>query len=195
MATLIATGTGRSGTGYMSQLLDIGHEHTFTVEGIRHPMTHDSSVFASRYIDLHLGDAYKLHVVREPTACITSLARGPVFGLAEPVMANRYREWCRSQWPEVYGQPHPLLRAAWWWYVVNRHVEQYADETVQVETIVPEMVQRWTGLMGRPSHGAIERLLSLPSNVNSRPGANEVITWVELPPEVQQLAERYGYTP
>lgn len=199
MATLlIVTGTGRSGTKYTANLLGIGHERHFTSDGIKHPLGHDASVVAHRYIDMPFAAHwYVIHQVRDPRTCIPSLARGPVFAMTPPHddhWSMPYRSWCQNQWPEVYGQPTPLKRATWWWYCVNSHSEQHADETVRVEDIDHSHVERWAAVLDTDPTPIHQRLALLPKNVNAR-DPNQPLEWDSLPVEVSDLAHRYGYGP
>lgn len=73
---LIVTGTGRSGTGYMSRLLGIGHEETFNIDLITHPngarkWGSDSSWMYPRF---HSRGNYVAHVIRDPLLVISSIS-------------------------------------------------------------------------------------------------------------------------
>jgi hypothetical protein len=197
-ALLIVTGTGRCGTKYTAQLLGIGHEHTFASDGVHHPMTHDASVVAHRYIDMPFAaDWHVIHQVRDPRTCIPSLALGTVFAMQEPDAthwARPYRDWCKKQWPEVFAQPTPQARATWWWWCVNTYTEKHATETIRVEAIGAADVDRWASVLAVDAAPIHQRLADLPTDVNAR-APQPPLAWDDLPAEVQVAASRYGYAP
>jgi len=85
----VVTGTGRSGTGYMSRLITeatghatCGHEGWFAELGDRTPgLDVDSSWLALPAIEAGTWTGPVVHVVRNPIACVASLLRTEFFGM------------------------------------------------------------------------------------------------------------------
>lgn len=85
----VITGTGRSGTGYMSRLITeatghatCGHEGWFAELGDRTPgLDVDSSWLALPDIEAGTWSGPVVHVVRNPVACVASLLRTEFFGV------------------------------------------------------------------------------------------------------------------
>lgn len=186
---IVVTGTGRSGTGYMSRLLGIGHESTFTAEGIdtRHVDWDDSSFAAVPFLPILR--AHIIHVVRDPRTCIPSLARGSVFDLDQPESTWRRFIWTFA--PGVFTAPTPLARAETFWVYWNEMIEPYANELVRLEEISAEDVSRWSFLLGDDEIPA--RWRELPTNVNARPKTRYAEPLEILSPRVEEARERYGY--
>lgn len=179
---LLVTGCGRSGTGYMTQVLrqaglDVGHE-TLGRDGAVSwkwcPPTNKRPQFAPI-----------LHQVREPLACIGSLT---TFKGSSWTLADRFTA--------LPMEGSPVQRAIAYWYFWNKHAERQAALTYRIEGLRA----RWgeiAALLGvRVSYE--EATAGIPQNVNTRPHLRYTWEQIQLAHRrlylsVRKLAAHYGY--
>jgi hypothetical protein len=201
----VITGTGRSGTGFMSKVLSgVGvpcyHESVYGPDGEAKWSFQrgDSSWLALPHLEAGDFDGYVLHVVREPVATINSFVGIRFFDDAMADKHGAYRQFAEVHAPEVFELSDPVERAVAWWVVWNERCAAVADATVRVEDLsgddlVP--LVRAGGAWHSP-HQLTEAIAKVPTDVNSREKAE--LGWDDLPEgewlgRLKVLAVGYGY--
>lgn len=151
--TLLIVGTGRSGTGYISDLLTFagvrcGHEDVYDVTvgaGRAAPSWGDwnaeASWLAVPYITSHAGPV--VWQQRHPVDVVDSLDRLGLFNLEGDDGHGPFRAAIRAHTPHVFDYPDSLRRAmafvTEWSAMIPRTVPTYPVETVDVPLV------RWLG--------------------------------------------------
>lgn len=197
---LVIAAMGRSGTGYMAQLLTAAgapctHEKVFAAgnQVDLGASERDSSGFAVPWLGkLHPTTAV-VHVVRHPLDWMTSWQRKRYAG---PYL----RSYLSFDYTRLYTEsPERAVMQAWveW----NLNIEKYADLRVRVEEISAQQLQQISELGGAtvtPDSCALA-LADTPHNVNTMDGENcTKVTVADLPSCKESdrflaLASRYGY--
>lgn len=197
----VITGTGRSGTGFMAQVvqacrLRCGHEELFTPNGrVPDPyLRGDSSWMAAPALDRFTG--YVLHAVRHPLDVINSFVGIGFFD--EDVDHGAYREYARQHAPEVFELESPVERAMAFYVAWNRMIEPRAHHRVRIEDVTGNDLYQmihYAGAMHAPweIQAAVDRT---DRNQNSRRRAE--LSWQDLPAgdlkdDLELMAKEYGY--
>lgn len=193
MASLayLITGTGRCGTGWAAKVLTsaglpCGHEEAVRLgdDGLRLARSGkraEASWLAVGHFDHPLlADAKAIHLVREPLACIRSLAS---------VLYGRDSAWSRYALDRLgRDDPDPLSRACKHYVRWNALVAEHADVRLRCEDGAAALLTE-CGRMGY--QGAIDDPAT-----NSR-ASGDYLEWDDLPRRwrgrVEHLAHRYGY--
>jgi len=213
---LLITGCGRSGTLYTAEVwrslgLDIRHERPIPPHG---SMGRDGAASWFMAVDdtnPPFGPGTRgyqfecvLHVVRHPLKVIASVAQFILqHGVPSPEYIEQHAPETRLTFEERTLEPKQqlILRAARYWYHWNRLAEGKADQTLQVEQLVPALpgLCEQLGVEYRP--GLADKI---PRTTNARwqyVGEEPwTVEWVELEAldpalcnEIRGLATSYGY--
>ena len=203
---LLLTGTGRCGTGYMSQVLtSVGvkcsHEGMFmpdapevTIEKIRIRQDNAwwgweacSSWLAAPYLGRpELANVTIVHLVREPKKVIDSQMRIRAFEGND----RRWRDWQLRWLPELEGKP-PLEQAAIFYVKWNRMIEPHADIRWRIEDSTLTLLDK----LGIDWH---DKPVYADKTYNSRAGWGPSNVDLDSLPEplrgeLRETGERYGY--
>jgi hypothetical protein len=185
----VIVGTGRHGSGYISQLLTTagircGHEGWWNPIGERTDgLVGDSSWCAVPFLAEYRGLVF--HQVRHPLDVITSLVAQPEHG--------PYDELKR----QIVTDPHegPIAFAVASYLEVNELAEQFATGRWRVEDVDQGTLAEIGRAVGiEPDVRALE---AIPRNVN-RHHDQPRLDWDDLPggpltADLDTLAKRYGY--
>ena len=202
----VVTGTGRSGTGFVSKVLSTAgvpchHEKVFTPAGEDWGWRRgDSSWLAVPFLDGF--DGFVLHVLRDPLAVVNSMVGILFFEDELPddvaLLIGPYQAFAREHAPEVFELGDPVERAVAWWVVWNERVAPFADAWVRVEDLVgSDLVALARAAGGFHSDVDLQAALErVPGDVNSRRSAG--LGWGDLPEgewlnRMRVLAVEYGY--
>lgn len=190
---LLITGCARSGTGYISHLLQackmkIGHEKT-QADGVSSWIMCTEAKHVPWAVDSRHKTrfAHIFHQVRDPLKVISSVQTE-----GEPSW-----KYILKHIPEIHPEDSQIVKCAKYWYYWNIKAEQQAEWTYQVEKI-HEVWGEFCRRLGRKLDRS--QLEIVPHNVNTR--THSELTWedlkAKLDPElyhnIQQLAKRYGYS-
>lgn len=150
-----------------------GHERVFTPEG--YVGWAGAEVEASWMALPYASEADRvIHLVREPSACIASLAASGVFTGPGP-----FHDFAARWAPECFEHHEdPVDRAQAFWLDWNTRIEPFCDERVQIEGA------DIAALLNRAQVSAV------PTDTNH---SDKPRPEVELWPETLALAARYGY--
>ncbi len=194
--SVLITGCGRSGTGYMALFLKrsglrIKHEH----------MGEDGSVSWLMAADVEKapwGPLYKnytfshvFHQVRDPLKVIQSYYNVP---------PGATWEWISYVIPEIKMEDSKLTKCAKYWYYWNLMAESKAEWTYRIEDFDSEYKE----MARRLGLNFDKKILNtVPKQANSKGPPKRVITWQilkqELSPDLffkmYSLALYYGYVP
>ncbi len=204
---LLITGTGRCGTGYLSQVLtSVGvkcsHEGMFqpdppevTVEKIRIRLENgwwgweaESSWLAAPFLGRpELKDITVVHLVRDPKKVIDSQMRIHAFWDSD----NKFRKWQLLWVPEITTLLSPFEQAAHFYVRWNRMIEPFADIRWRVEDGV-------LGLLDRLGIDWHDTEVYSNTHYNSRTGWGPSDVDLDGLPkpirgELREMGERYGY--
>ena len=212
----LITGCGRSGTGYIAQLLSAlglpcGHEKIFSLpavvrEKLAWPETWpgDSSWLAVPFLDELPEGTAVLHQVRDPLAVVRSFARIRFFEGKEP-----YRDFLERHL-EGLAACDPLEAGLRYWDEWNakveeaEHLEGLSYLRYRLEEMSEELVCRLLDHLGHPYDPLRVRevVVTHSTNYNTRGdrAADSGITWASLPEcaaktSAAARAKRYGYPP
>lgn len=129
---ILFTGTGRCATGYFAKLLTslgtpCGHEFLFNVQQgdfALHPA--ESSWLAAPFIQSspHLSSTKIVHIVREPAACIRSLA---LYLYSDARGSETYENFSRQHNSDLVNWNEPVHLAASHWYEWNSMIEKQSE--------------------------------------------------------------------
>ena len=211
----LVTGTGRSGTVFLTQALRdagvrTGHESVYTRHGYR-PRNWtrwegDSSWMALPVIAIGVPrPEYMVHVVRDPRKVIASRYE---VGLSRPVDEPVMRMWRDDLRYKVSNTEDPEVMFDWacrLWCGLVDVAEEFSDITLRIEDLsrdlaTAELLLRAIGREGTDP----TPFVTTPKNVNhsqswhdrgilkAPPGG---FAWDDLPTEVQERATMLGYTP
>jgi hypothetical protein len=195
--TLLIVGCARSGTFYMSTLLqrsgiDIQHEKMGKQGTIAWPMTVGSlsvkgPLFYGRFKHI-------FHQVRHPLRQITSRS------IQNSDLGDPRWIFVREHIPEIRKTDSILVSCAKYWYYWNLKAEKIAQWRYRIEDI-DQIVDEFEARSGLLIHRAV--LKTLPRDINTRKEtkAARTITWKKLKKEIprdlyqniQNMARRYGY--
>jgi glycosyltransferase involved in cell wall biosynthesis len=204
---VVVTGCGRSGTGYVSQVLTAlghpcGHEAVFNPhtdgEWSFGALQGDSSWMAVPYLSQLPQGTLLLHQVRHPLAVIRSCIG--IRMLSEP---SPYREFLERHCPEVFAYDAELERAMAYWVYWNRRVEESAGELRYARGHLERLDTRFfaniSALLGGTAAADTvgARITAVPTHYNARMRGSGV-SWDTLPAgalrdELLAVAARYGY--
>ncbi len=193
---ILVTGCGRSGTQYISKVLNqsglnVTHEHGMGTDGCVSWLMAARvdwapwGPLAKRYQFKHI-----FHQVRDPVKVIQSYYNTP---------PTTTWEWIAKSIPEIKESDSNLTKCTKYWYYWNLMAEAGAEWTYRIEEIdtVYPIMGRKLGLPFNPQ--TLERV-SRKSNSKGRP--NYPISWKVLEEQldpvlykkVRNLAGRYGYS-
>lgn len=194
---LVITGTGRSGTGYISELLrasgvPCGHEQVFTCVGReRRPfLLADASWMAAAELPIRWP---VLHQVRNPLDVINSLVGIRFFSDRTD---SPYRRFARRHETGLIGDE---VHDAMVWYVAwNERIEPHATFRYRIEDMDAALVRAIgdAGGLDIDLRRAEEAIASASPTTNSRERAE--LGWEDLPggpllDRLRGVARRYGY--
>ena len=189
---LLITGCARSGTGYISHLLqackmEIGHEITQS-HGVSSWIMCTRAKHVPWAVDSRrrINFSHIFHQVRHPLKVISSVQTE-----GEPSW-----KYILKYIPEIKKEDPRIVKCAKYWYYWNLKAEQQAEWTYQVEKI-EQVWDEFCLRLGRKLDRS--QLKTVPHNINARSHAE--FTWedlrAQLDPDlfynIQQLAQRYGY--
>jgi len=181
------TGTGRSGTGYISAALqacgvNCGHERWFIRHGRQSGLDGDASWQAIFFLRDYRGPIYLQ--VRDPLAGIASLAKYTVFP-----------DW----WAKFCKTDDPLENGICAYYFRNLIYEPIAARRWRVEDVDADLLI-WLGeLAGKDIPRPLaERAIRQTSQTTNHYGDTRRLTWNDLPDnwitaQLRLMAVRYGY--
>jgi hypothetical protein len=190
---LLITGCARSGTGFISHLLQackmqIGHEKT-QKDGVSSWVMCTDAKHVPWAVDSRhkIRFSHIFHQVRHPLNVIASVQTE-----GEPSW-----KYILKHIPEIKKEDSRIVKCAKYWYYWNLKAEQQAEWTYQVEQI-DQVWNEFCSRLGRKLNRS--QLEAVPRNVNTR--THTEISWedlkAQLDPElydnIQKLAARYGYT-
>jgi len=209
---ILVTGCGRSGTGYMSQVLracgiTCGHENVY------HPETVDPWQWGSymaesswlavphihKIISDHRADVFIVHLVRDPIACGRSLLH---FFKGD---RNAFHSAIATFSPWVLDREASFVEQFFrYWVTWNRQAQAYADLRLRIEDstsssfceIVADLVTMAGYVM--PPQAVRDAIAQVPRNYNTR-HAHDVMSWSDLRASacgmvVEEIALDYGYS-
>lgn len=192
----VITGTGRCGTGYVSQVLrhcqvPCGHEVIYGPDGPRdwQNVRGDSSWMAAPHVKGFPGTVIRL--LRNPLQVANSLLG---IGFFDPKTDHgKYREYARRWCPQAFETSD--MRAAATRFIVgwDRMIRPYADLTCKVEELDAEHVHRLLHTVGgSPSLPFVAKhMAEVPTDVNHRRRAE--YGWGDMPAELSEHATETGY--
>lgn len=210
---ILITGTGRSGTGYISQVLRhagirCGHENVY------HPTTRsswewgdyeaESSWLAVPYLEpiirAHRNHVLVVHLVRHPVACARSLLH--FFKTDDTHFHDAIRRF--APWI-LDDAASPIERFCRYWVTWQRHADAYADLRVRIEdtTGAPDsfrgmLAHAFTASRWRiTTHTIDSAMAAVPKDYNTRHD-REDLAWRDLAATtcgeiIEQIACAYGY--
>ena len=194
----VVTGTGRCGTKYLAELfaacqIPCLHEQVFTVAGPRDWFTvrADSSWLAAPYLQDFAGTV--IHLVRNPLHVVRSLVGVELFEDSGNTLHDPYQEFIKRHgaWSPTTDDPVELASR----FVVdwNDRIAPYADVTVRVEDLTPEVLRGLLERVGsKPALPFVEkRFATVPLDLNARRRA--VLEWSDVPAFLKDHAEALGY--
>ena len=183
----VIVGTGRSGTGYIAQLLSrlgikTGHERWWNPAGDRSPnLIGEASWLAVPHLDEYPGKVGLQ--LRDPLKVMRSLLNGDLFNLSRTNVYYRYK----ANYLDFSGDP--VLDAAWFVVEWTRMATEHADVVWRLEDLDPELVADLTVWAGYPVDelrvGAAMRSLTSDWNRHNRID----LEWDDLPdhPTIERL--------
>ena len=183
----VIVGTGRSGTGYIAQLLSrlgikTGHERWWNPAGDRSPnLIGEASWLAVPHLDEYPGKVGLQ--LRDPLKVMRSLLNGSLFNLSRTNVYYRYK----ANYLDFSGDP--VLDAAWFVVEWTRMATEHADVVWRLEDLDPELVADLTVWAGYPVDelrvGAAMRSLTSDWNRHNRID----LEWDDLPdhPTIERL--------
>ncbi len=193
--SLLITGCARSGTSYITRVLEIcglkiGHEMILRDGVVSWEMAVDTKQVPwgqgrNGYRFHHI-----FHQVRHPLKVISSLHS------TEPPQSWKF---IAEHIPQIQENDSLLVKCAKYWYYWNLKAEKQAELTYQIEKINflwPEFEQRCERKLDR------ESLLQVPQDCNTRGEISYVFSWEDLKEQldpglfndIQFLATKYGYS-
>lgn len=190
---LLITGCARSGTAYISQILQecglqIGHEKTLQ-DGVSSWIMCVNTKHVPWAVDSRQRFRFNhiFHQVRHPLKVISSAQ-------TEGTPSWKY---IIKHIPEIEWEDSLIVKCAKYWYYWNLKAEQQAEWTYCVENLDQEWDELCRRLGRKLERSKAERV---PHNINARPHTE--ITWedlkLQLDPDlyqkIRQMAQKYGYS-
>lgn len=206
---LVITGTGRSGTGYMAEILRAsgvvcGHEGVFTTAAVLGrslpawgEYEADSSWLAVPLLPWMRVERQQhvVLVVRRPLAVVRSFLALGVFDRWDD-----YQAVVREATPLTLAEPTAADRALAHWCAWNVAASLSADEVVRIEDLHPDRVVPWVQALGRDPAPVEEAFKTVPRNVNARTeakqGVGSIMPSLFRPPILEtarRIAAGFGY--
>lgn len=203
---LAVVGTGRSGTGFISEALSAvgvkcGHEQWWNVHGAHAPgLLADASWIATNYLDEFDGKVW--HQVRNPLAVIASMVGNELFDPDDdrpdwvvPYESER-RKWAGYD-PDWSRERKALSVVRHWWETAEKH----AERTWRVEDFTPGLLLELADEMGRKNltlSYCRAVLDTLGTDVNKHVDHDNELGWDDLPEcddkdRVREMAAGFGY--
>lgn len=193
----LVIGTGRCGTGYMSQLLTAcgvkcGHEEYFNPYRKADEQEFKRVQAESSWLALKHPWSFKgrkvIHVMRDPLKTWASLMRIKFFHEEGYKGHQPYVEAAYEIAPRIHSMEAPLACAVWI-HEVYRRIKKMDQPvtTVKVDRLTRKQVQN---LLNVDRGTATMAMRTVPNNYNSRP-AGEVND--EVPKLVYDLRTEWGY--
>ena len=191
---LLVTGCARSGTGYISSIMQksgyhFGHEQVKGFGLASWEMNFDTNWVP--WFDARNGLQFNhvFHQVRHPLKTISSVFT------TEPKISW---DFIIALIPEIHHTDNHITKCAKYWYYWNKHAEAQAEWTYQleqVEKVWPEFCAR---LDIKPDLSVFQKVSK---KTNTRNSVSHYLTWQELrtqiTPElfdkITKLADHYGY--
>lgn len=213
---LLITGCGRSGTFYATEVwrslgLDIRHERPIPPHGCMGEHGVASWFLAVDDPNPPFGPSaagYKfdcvLHLVRHPLKVIASMAQFILRkGLSSPEYIEHHAPETQLRFEERALEPKQqlILRAARYWYHWNSLAQAKADETIQVEQLIPEL-PRLCELFGVEHKPGVAEKISKNTNARWQYVREDpwIVEWTDietldsaLSNRIRELAAYYGY--
>lgn len=202
----VITGWGRSGTGYIADLLrrigvTVGHEWVYGPEGPPqwNARWADSSWMAVPFLDGFDGPI--IHLIRDPYKVAESLIGIRMFDDPLPEDGHRaHREFIYRHVPEVAGMDNPVEQTVRFMQVWADRLDRLNARRYRLEDLTADDVAEIVNLSGRPRPATgkdVESALAVtPTDTNKRPH-DMVVDWSQQPKELtdvlDELRIRYGY--
>jgi len=185
---LLITGSGRSGTAYITRVLqrcglDVKHEAVGKDGSVSGFYCFEAKSYPGKHKTPRPKFDVILHQVRDPLKTIASVTTG------------RNRDWSQ-QFVDVEHDASPLRWACYYWLTWNREAERQALWTYRIE----ELSTAWETLRSVLDFDTdyASATFNVPLTVNAREHA--AITWravqnaaPEIYDSIRAMADRYGY--
>jgi hypothetical protein len=191
----IITGWGRSGTGYIADVLrrlgvTCGHEWVFKPDGPEwEHRWGDASWLAAPHLEHFEGPI--IHLVRHPYKVAESLIGIGMFERESP-----YLDYVRRHAPHVLEADDPTERTIAYMEYWADLIDRSATHRFKVETLSAEEVMLLLKLVGRPrqptSRETQHVLEQIPTNVNTR-NRTHPVNLDRIADRLDVLCERYDY--
>lgn len=206
----LITGTGRSGTGYISKLLAkvqlaTGHEAVFnpgTLRELRSELAPQWDAYrgeASWMAAPFLGHPEikplpTVQLVRNPLDIVRSLVGMGFFkgGVHEPYLAYAEQTLGIKLREMDYTEAACTFIVKWTEMIEAHNLPRFRVEDLEDPNVFWEMLKVLLEGATPDKSKIIEAVATTPKNVNSRP-RDESVTWDDVTPELRDLAKRWGY--
>ena len=189
---LVITGTGRSGTGYMSKLLtavgvECGHEQVYTPHGVaKKDVPAESSWCAVPHLQ-----SPSVVIIRHPLKVVKSWLELGIF-----LTRSEWGEFVKRYSPMVYTYKRPEDRALARWLYWNMYATSKADLVIRLEDMNLENLNRILKLGG---FNAVDKLPEL-GRINKKTNYKKHTwdgDWTDFDPNLaraaQEFARQWGY--
>lgn len=198
MGHLLIVGTGRSGTGYVAQLLTLAGLPC-THEGVYHPDSvlglepiiwqGDAEASWLAVPALPLRDTTTVLVLRHPLAVVRSRVALGRFADAKP--QDDYEEVVHRATPEVFDQPTPAARALDHWIAWNQLAADWATTVMHLERFSLGTITAAAAEAGFPlqQRRVLEAWGKVPRTYNDKADLKRPVTDDDLAVDPAQLAE------
>jgi hypothetical protein len=203
-------GTGRSGTGYMSELFkSIGmkstHEGMFTSDGWKyveevykskmlHNIEVESSWMAAPFLDKEkLNGTVIIHVTRNPLKTISSILSTKL--LSDDLLKdkrNPFTLFIQNHMPKVFNYSNEVDRTVYFYIYWNKLIERYADLTFKVEDKPDKLFEKLKiDINGK-------ELFTNTKHNNKQRDSDAIVSYNEIPNDALRqklkiVANKYGY--
>lgn len=170
----IITGTPRSGTKYISEVLNIAHEKCFVPGGPKPPLVNEASWLAVPYVEQY-PQVTVVHLIRNPLDVVTSLVR---IGHMDIASTGRGRDpfvrFLYEHCPQA-ALPTPEESAIRFYIDWNRRASAVSDDTWRLDLLDFNYIEKVTGRVVNPD---------VPRDTNSKPHRNIHTPDFSVVPEV-----------
>lgn len=177
MKNLVVTGTGRSGTGYVAEILrhagvSCGHEAVFTPGTVLRGDVPDWTGYdaESSWLALPSLGAFRMRhggavvlVVRHPVETVRSFLDLGVFDRVDD-----YSEAIAKTTPVTMGEEDARSRALAHWVNWNYYSARFADEILRVEDLHPLAFAPYVAALGANPERLLAAFDEVPRDVNSK---------------------------